>query len=110
MKSQIALIGVGILVASGVAYAELKPATSDPITNVISSPTPVSAVSAAPIATPSKEATSKIASPKATMPATSKPTISKPTISGGDDDEDDDEDDERGEKREHGDDDEEDDD
>ena len=107
MKSQIALIGVGILVASGVAYAELKPATSDPITNVISSPTPVSAVSAAPIATPSKEATSKIASPKATMPVTSKPTISKPTISGGDDDEDDDE---RGEKREHGDDDEEDDD
>lgn len=108
MKSQIALIGVGILVASGVAYAELKPATSDPITNVISSPTPVSAVSAAPIATPSKEATSKIASPKATMPATSKPTISKPTISGGDDEED--EDDEHGEKREHRDHDEEDDD
>ena len=108
MKSQIALIGVGILVASGVAYAELKPATSDQITNVLSSPTPVSAVSAAPIATPSKEATSKIASPKATMPATSKPTISKPTISGGDDEED--EDDEHGEKREHRDHDEEDDD
>lgn len=91
MKSQIALLGIGIVVATGVAYVELKPAPSDPITTVTSTPEPASVVSKSPISNP------------VATPIKSKSTISKPTISGeGDDDED--------ENRRHDDDEEEDDD
>lgn len=79
MKSQIALLGIGIVVATGVAYVELKPAPSDPITTVTSTPEPASVVSKSPISNP------------VATPIKSKSTISKPTISGGDDEDDEDE-------------------
>ena len=85
------MLGIGIVVATGVAYVELKPAPSDPITTVTSTPEPASVVSKSPISNP------------VATPIKSKSTISKPTISGeGDDDED--------ENRRHDDDEEEDDD
>lgn len=93
MKSQIALLGIGIVVATGVAYVELKPAPSDPITTVTSTPEPASVVSKSPISNP------------VATPIKSKSTISKPTISGEGDDDDEDEN-----RRHHDDDEEEDDD
>ncbi len=93
MKSQIALLGIGIVVATGVAYVELKPAPSDPITTVTSTPEPASVVSKSPISNP------------VATPIKSKSTISKPTISGGDDEDVEDEN-----RRDHDDDDEEEDD
>ena len=73
------MLGIGIVVATGVAYVELKPAPSDPITTVTSTPEPASVVSKSPISTP------------VATPIKSKSSISKPTISGGDDEDDDDE-------------------
>ena len=67
------MLGIGIVVATGVAYVELKPAPSDPITTVTSTPEPASVVSKSPISNP------------VATPIKSKSTISKPTISGGDD-------------------------
>ena len=86
MKSQIALLGIGLVIASGVAYAELKPASDTPIAPIVSTPEPVASDSAAPAASP---ATSK-SSTKVKTPAPKKstaPKITKPTISGGGDDE-----------------------
>jgi hypothetical protein len=82
MKSQIALIGIGLVIAAGVAYAELKPANNAPNTPVVSTtPAPAAAKAPAEVKTPApkKSAVPKIATPK----------VSKPTISGGggDDDE-----------------------
>ena len=102
MKSQIALLGIGLVIASGVAYAELKPASDTPIAPIVSTPEPVASDSAAPAASP---ATSK-SSTKVKTPAPKKstaPKITKPTISGGGDD-DDERDDERNEGREEDDD------
>jgi hypothetical protein len=89
MKSQIALVGIGLAIAAGVAYVELKPASNNPIAPVIETsadPAPTKAVTE--MQTP--------ATKTKPMPIVSKPTISKPTISGGGDD-DDEEDDERDE-------------
>ena len=89
MKSQIALVGIGLAIAAGVAYVELKPTSNNPIA-------PVVEASAAPA--PTKAAT-ELQSPvpkTPPLPIVSKPTIPKPTITGGDDDdEEDDEGDER---------------
>jgi hypothetical protein len=102
MKSQIALLGIGLVIASGVAYAELKPASDTPIAPIVSTPEPVASDSAAPAASP---ATSK-SSTKVKTPAPKKstaPKITKPTISGGgDDDDDDDDEDERDDERNEG--------
>jgi len=105
MKSQIALLGIGLVIASGVAYAELKPASDTPIAPIVSTPEPVASDSSAPAASP---ATSK-SSTKVKTPAPKKstaPKITKPTISGGgdDDDDEDERDDERNEGREEDDD------
>lgn len=78
------MLGIGIVVATGVAYVELKPAPSDPITTVTSIPEPASVVSKSPI------------SNAVATPIRSKSSISKPTISGGDD-----EDDEEKNRRDH---------
>jgi hypothetical protein len=101
MKSQIALLGIGLVIASGVAYAELKPASDTPIAPIVSTPEPVASDSSAPAAS---LATSK-SSTKVKTPAPKKstaPKITKPTISGGGDDDDDE--DERNEGREEDDD------
>ena len=34
MKSQIALLGIGVVIAAGVAYVELKPAANEPVATV----------------------------------------------------------------------------
>jgi hypothetical protein len=96
MKSQIALIGIGLVIASGVAYAELKPASNTPSITTVATPDPTASESASTTPTPKASTTqSKVATPK----KSSLPMIAKPTISGGGDDDDDDED-ER-EDREH---------
>jgi len=94
MKSQIALLGIGLVIASGVAYAELKPASNTPTAPIVSTPEPAAS-----------PATSK-SSTKVKTPAPKKsavPIITKPTISGGGNDEDE-RDDERNEGREEDDD------
>jgi hypothetical protein len=93
MKSQIALIGIGLAIAAGVAYAELKPASNTPNAPIVSTPAPAASDSASPAASP---ATSK-SSTKVKTPAPKKsaaPKITKPTISGGGDDDDDEREDE----------------
>jgi hypothetical protein len=83
MKSQIALIGIGLAIAAGVAYAELKPASITPSAPVVSTPEPA----ASPMET--KGATTvKTPAPKKSLV----PTIPMPTISGGNDDDNDDND------------------
>ena len=89
MKSQIALLGVGVVIASGVAYVELKPAANEPVATVTSTPTADSVVSQAPAAVPTSNTSTKIATP----------VIPKPTFSiTGGDDEDEEEDDDRDEE------------
>ena len=83
MKSQIALLGIGVVIAAGVAYVEIKPAANEPVATVISKPTADSVVSQAPAAVPTSNTSTKIATP----------VIPKPTFSitdGDDEDEDDD--------------------
>lgn len=75
MKSQIALIGIGLVIAAGVAYAELKPASSTPNAPIVATPQP-SSTTPQPSSTPTK---TKIPT-KAKTPA---PKISKPSVSGG---------------------------
>jgi hypothetical protein len=104
MKSQIALLGIGLVIASGVAYAELKPASDTPTISTVATPIPTASDSAIPTLPMASPAASKSSS-KIKNPPTKKslvPTISKPTISGGGDDDDDE--DERGEGREEDDD------
>ena len=113
MKSQIALIGIGVLVASGVAYAELRPAGNTSVTPVVASSKPVASVT--PVVASSKPVASETPAAAAT-PAKSKkatvvktqapkkipaPAISKPSISGGGEGDDDHE---RGEREEEDDD------
>ena len=84
MKSQIALLGIGVVIAAGVAYVELKPAANEPVATVTSTPTADSVVSEAPAAVPTSNTSTKIATP--VIP---KPTFS---ITGGDDEDEGDED------------------
>ena len=84
MKSQIALLGIGVVIAAGVAYVELKPADNEPVATVTSTPTADSVVSQAPAAVPTSNTSTKIATP--VIP---KPTFS---ITGGDDEDEGDED------------------
>jgi hypothetical protein len=82
MKSQIALLGIGVVIAAGVAYIELKPAADTQIAPVVAataSSTPTKAVAEATTSAPKKTAV---------------PLIPKPTISGSDDKEDEDDEDE----------------
>ena len=92
MKSQIALLALGVVIAGGVSFAELKPA--DTSTNPITVVTPVSTQSStAPTvaSNPASEATPTAVSTtvNAAVPTQSKPTkistptIAKPNISGG---------------------------
>ena len=96
MKSQIAQLGIGVVIAAGVAYVELKPAANEPVATVTSTPTPDSVVSQAPVVAPTKNSSTKIATP--IMP---KPTFS---VGGGDDDDHDDDDDDDDDRDEEGDD------
>ena len=89
MKSQIALLGIGVVIAAGVAYVELKPAANEPVATVTSTPTADGVVSQAPAAVPTSNTSTKIATP----------VIPKPTFSiTGGDDEDEEEDDDRDEE------------
>jgi len=87
MKSQIALIGVGLAIAAGVAYAELKPANNAPTAPVVSTPKPSKSNTPAPAATPTKsKIVTKAKTPapkKSAAPKIATPTNSKPSISGG---------------------------
>ena len=103
MKSQIALVGIGLAIAAGVAYAELKPASDTPnipSAPIVSTPEPAASHSAAPAASPVKSKSStKVKTPAPKKSAV--PKITKPNISGGGDDDDEDE---RGEGHEEADD------
>jgi hypothetical protein len=93
MKSQIALIGIGLLIAAGVAYAELKPANNTLNAPVVST-TPAPAPS--PAATKAATKTKTPATKKSTPAKIASPKVSKPTVSGGGGDDEDD-----GERGEH---------
>jgi len=81
MTSQIALIGIGLAVAAGVAYAELKPASNTPNAPIVSTPQP-SSTPPQPSSTPTK--TKSPVKAKTPAPKISKPTIPTiPTVSGG---------------------------
>ena len=81
MKSQIALLGIGVVIAAGVAYIELKPAADTPIAPLVAT-------------TASSAPTKAVVDAKTPAPKKSVvPLIPKPTISGSDDEDDDDEDD-----------------
>ena len=80
MKSQIALLGIGVVIAAGVAYIELKPASDTQIAPMVAttaSSAPTEAVVDTKIPAPKKSAV---------------PLIPKPTILGSDEDEDEDDD------------------
>ena len=97
MKSQIALLGIGLVIASGVAYAELKPASNTPTISTIATPDPTASESASTSLIPEAGNTqTKVSTPKkSSLPIIANPTISRPSISGGgDDDEEEDEEDE----------------
>ncbi|CAB4675172.1 MAG: hypothetical protein F2653_03310 [Actinobacteria bacterium] len=93
MKSQVALVGIGLVIASGVAYAELKPASNAPAITTVSTPGPVASSAPAEATAPTQTPAPKksIAPKKSLVPKIAKPTISKPSISGGGELEDDDE-------------------
>jgi hypothetical protein len=94
MKSQIALLGIGLVIASGVAYAELKPASDTPTISTVATPDPTASESASTSSIPETGNTqTKVSTPKkSSLPIIANPTISRPSISsGGDDDDDDDE-------------------
>jgi hypothetical protein len=94
MKSQIALLGIGLVIASGVAYAELKPASNTPTISTVATPDPTASESASTSLIPEAGNTqTKVSTPKkSSLPIIANPTISRPSISsGGDDDDDDDE-------------------
>ena len=96
MKSQIALLGIGVVIAAGVAYVELKPAANEPVATVTSTPTADSVVSQAPAAVPTSNTSTKIATP--VIP---KPTFS---INGGEDEDEDDRDEDEDDRDEEDDD------
>jgi hypothetical protein len=112
MKSQIALLGIGLVIASGVAYAELKPASDTPTISTVATPDPTSSESASTSSIPEAGNTqTKVSTPKkSSLPMIANPTISRPSISGGGDDDDEDDDDEEEDERDDDEDDDEDDD
>ena len=90
MKQQIAIIGVGLAIAAGVAYAELKP--NNPTTPSQTTPSnPSESSNPAPSTTPVQEAPAS--QPIQTAQPKLKNPNSKPQISGGEH--------EGGEGREH---------
>ena len=91
MKQQIAIIGVGLAIAAGVAYAELKPNNSTSPSQT-SSPAPSESASSAPSSTQVQEAPASQPASKPVQPKLKNPN-SKPQISGGEH--------ERSESREH---------
>ena len=94
MKSQIALLGIGLVIASGVAYAELKPASDTPKISTVATPDPTASESTSSIPEAGNTQT-KVSTPKkSSLPIIANPTISRPSIS-GDDDDDEEEEDER---------------
>ena len=99
MKSQIALLGIGLVIASGVAYAELKPASDTPTISTVATPDPTASESASTSLIPEAGNTqTKVSTPKkSSLPIIANPTISRPSISGGGDDDDDEEEDEEDE-------------
>ena len=99
MKSQIALLGIGLVIASGVAYAELKPASDTPTISTVATPNPTASESASTSSIPEAGNTqTKVSTPKkSSLPIIANPTISRPSISGGGDDDDDEEEDEEDE-------------
>ena len=96
MKSQIALLGIGLVIASGVAYAELKPASNTPTISTIATPDPTASESASTALIPEAGNTqTKVSTPKkSSLPIIANPTISRPSISGGGDDDDEEDEDE----------------
>ena len=95
MRSQIALLGIGLVIASGVAYAELKPASNAPTVTSVATPDPTASESASttPIPKASNTQTTVATPKKSSLPKIANPSISRPSISGGGDDDDDDDDD-----------------
>ena len=80
MKQQIAIIGVGLAIAAGVAYAELKP--NNPTTPSQTTPSnPSESASPAPSTAPVQEAPAS--QPIQTAQPKLKNPNSKPQISGG---------------------------
>jgi len=112
MRSQIALLGIGLVIASGVAYAELKPASNAPTITTVATPDPTASESASTSSIPEAGNTQiKVSTPKkSSLPIIANPTISRPSISGGGDDDGDDDDDDEEDERDDEDDDDEDDD
>ena len=109
MKSQIALLGIGLVIASGVAYAELKPASNAPTVTSVATPDPTASESTSSIPEAGNTQT-KVSTPKkSSLPIIANPTISRPSISGGGDDDDDDDEEEEDERDDDEDDDEDDD-
>ena len=101
MKSQIALLGIGLVIASGVAYAELKPASNTPTISTVATPDPTASESASTSLIPEAGNTqTKVSTPKkSSLPIIANPTISRPSISsGGDGDDDDDEEEDEDER------------
>ena len=96
MKSQIALLGIGLVIASGVAYAELKPASNTPTISTVATPDPTASESVSTSSIPEAGNTQTMVSTpkKSSLPIIANPTISRPSISGGGDDDDDDDDEE----------------
>jgi hypothetical protein len=110
MKSQIALLGIGLVIASGVAYAELKPASDTPTISTVATPDPTASESTSSIPEAGNTQT-KVSTPKkSSLPIIANPTISRPSISGGGGDDDDDDDEEEEDERDDDEDDDEDDD
>ncbi|MEJ6627093.1 MAG: hypothetical protein QNL32_04605 [Actinomycetes bacterium] len=84
MKSQIALIGVGLVIAASVAYAELKPAADNTILPSVPAPEPTISSAPEPATSPAEtKKPTKVKTPAPKKSAT--PKVSKPTISGGGD-------------------------
>ena len=89
MKSQIALIGIGLVIAAGVAYAELKPASNTPNAPIVATPQPSSTTPQPSSTTPQPSSTTPQPSStptKTKIPTKAKtpaPKISKPSVSGG---------------------------
>lgn len=90
MKSQIALLGIGLVIASGVGYVELKPVSKTPAITAVATPDRTTSTTSIP---DSSNTQTMIATPeKSSLPKISNPTIPRPTISGGGGDDEGDED------------------
>ena len=96
MKSQIALIGIGLVISAGLANAELKPASSTPNAPIVATPQPSSTTLQPSSTTPQPSSTTPQPSSTTPQPSstptktkiptkakTPAPKISKPSVSGG---------------------------